>query len=306
MPLITPFNEHQSLDEPAIIRISKYCARYDAAVLALGTTGESPSISSTQSRRMVKVVADAIKGKVNIYACLTGNCIEENIENAREYVIAGADVIASVLPGYFKLTSSEMFEYYKKLADSINRPVVIYNIPSTTNMSIPLEIVEELSKHPNIVGLKDSERDEERIVKGINRFRNREDFSFFVGYAALCASSLRMGADGIVPSTGNFVPGMFKQLYDYSVSGLWEEAEQLQRETDEIAQIYQAGRTLGKSLQALKIMMSEICLCKPIAIPPLSELSVEDQNQIRTKTKIIIENYRISHEIETNYRNYDG
>ncbi len=173
-------------------------------------------------------------------------------------------------------------------------------------MSIPLGIVEGLSKHPNILGFKDSERDENRIKRGIEMFRDREDFSFFVGYAASCASSLRMGADGIIPSTGNFVPGMFKQLYDYSVARIWEKAEQLQKETNEIAQIYQAGRSLGESLQALKIMMSEIFSYKPIAIPPLSELSVEDQNQIRVKTKLIIEKYRISHEIETNYRIYHG
>ena len=297
MPLITPINEHYQLDELAITCISEYCARNEVAVLVLGTTGESPSISSAQSRRMVRVVADAIKGRVPVYACLTGNCLDENIENAKEYILAGADVIVSTLPSYFKLSSSEIFDYYIRLASSVNFPIMIYNIPSTTNMSIPLEIEDDLSKHPNIVGLKDSERDEDRIVREINMFKNREDFSFFVGYAALCASSLRMGADGIVPSTGNFVPGMFKQLYDFSVSGLWEEAERLQRETDEIAYIYQAGRTLGESLNALKIMLSEICSFKPISIPPLSALSLENENLIRAKTKIIIEKYRISNKV---------
>jgi dihydrodipicolinate synthase/N-acetylneuraminate lyase len=296
VPLITPYGEKCRLDEVAVTCISKECARHDVSVLALGTTGESPSISTKESRLMVEVIANAIKGVTKIYACLTGNCVAENIENARAYIDAGADVIVSVLPCYFTLTPSEMFTYYLKLADAIDFPLMIYNIPATTNMSIPLEIVEKLSKHPNILGFKDSERDEERIIKGIEMFRNREDFSYFVGYAALCARSLRIGADGIIPSTGNFVPGMFKQLYDYSKAGLWDEAERMQNETNEIARIYQGGRSLGESLQALKVMMNELGLCQPVAIPPLSEISLEEKDEILIKTRTIMEKYRIYYE----------
>jgi dihydrodipicolinate synthase/N-acetylneuraminate lyase len=296
VPLITPYGEKCRLDEVAVTCISKECARHDVSVLALGTTGESPSISTKESRLMVEVIANAIKGVTKIYACLTGNCVAENIENARAYIDAGADVIVSVLPCYFTLTPSEMFTYYLKLADAIDFPLMIYNIPATTNMSIPLEIVEKLSKHPNILGFKDSERDEERIIKGIEMFRNREDFSYFVGYAALCARSLRIGADGIIPSTGNFVPGMFKQLYDYSKAGLWDEAERMQNETNEIARIYQGGRSLGESLQALKVMMNELGLCQPVAIPPLSEISLEEKDEILIKTRTIMEKYKIYYE----------
>ncbi len=306
VPVITPYNEKHCLDETAVDCISKKCANNGVSVLILGTTGESPSISAKESRRMVKVTARAIKGKTKIYACLTGNCVKENIENARAYIAAGADVIVSVLPCYYTLSPSEMYAYYEKLADSIDFPLMIYNIPATTNMSIPLEIVEKLSKHQGILGFKDSERDEARIARGIEMFSKREDFSYFVGYAALCASSLRMGADGIIPSTGNFAPGMFKQLYDYSLVGMWEEAERLQKETNEIAQIYQAGRSLGESLQALKVMMSEIGLCQSVAIPPLRELGIEDQNKIRLETRKIIEKYKIYNEKEASHLDFNG
>lgn len=299
VPLITPFNPDYSLDEAALGCIVNNCTSQEVSVLLLGTTGESPSISPAVSRRIVNFAAKSVKGKTKIYACLSGNCVEENIENAKAYIDEGADVIVSVIPYYFKLKSAEILAYYEKLAESIDFPLMIYNIPSTTNLSIPLEVVDELSKHPMILGFKDSERDENRIERGIKMFRDRADFSFFVGYAALCASSLRMGADGIIPSTGNFVPGMFKQLYDYSISGMWEEAERLQKETDEIAKIYQEGRSLEESLQALKIMMSEICPCKPVAIPPLSELKKEDQEQLLIKTKHIIEKYKIKCVSET-------
>jgi len=298
VPLITPYNEKNSLDEAAVTSISKNCASHDVSVLILGTTGESPSVSTKESRRMVKVTANSIKGTTKIYACLTGNCIEENIENAKAYIEAGADVIVSVLPCYYTLSSTEMYAYYEKLGDAIDS--------TTTNISIPMEIVEKLSKHPSILGFKDSERDEARIATGVKMFRDREDFSYFVGYAALSASALRMGADGIIPSTGNIVPGMFKQLYDYSVSGMWEKAERIQKETNEIAQIYQEGRTLGESLQALKVMMSEIYQFNPVAIPPLSELKIEDQNKILLQTRKILEKYNIHYEKKASHWNNHG
>jgi 4-hydroxy-tetrahydrodipicolinate synthase len=299
--MITPVNETLKIDEYSIDRICKSFVKNNVSVLALGTTGESPSISMEESCRMVKAVTKSINGKTMVYACLTGNCVDENIEKARQFISAGVDVIVSVLPNYFTLSGSEMYKYYIDLVESIRFPLMIYNIPSTTSMSIPLEIVEELSKHEFILGFKDSERNEDRIFKAIEMFRDREDFSFFVGYAALSASSLRAGADGIIPSTGNFVPGMFRQLYDYSVNGNWEQAERLQNETNEIAQIYQANKSLGESIQALKVMMSEICLCKSFAIPPLIELPESEKEKILEDTRKCVKKFKIDYLKEADF-----
>ena len=227
------------------------------------------------------------------YACLTGNSLGDNLDNAKAYMDSGADVIVSTLPCYFSLQPGQMHAYYTKLADSLKFPLMIYNIPSVTNMSIPLEIVEDLSRHPYISGLKDSERDEKRMFRGIEIFRDREDFSFFVGYAALSARSLIEGADGIVPSTGNLVPDMFRALYGHAKAGNLEEAMRLQQQTDEIARIYQDGRSLGESLQALKVMMNELGLCEPYAIPPLQNLDGPSQERIRELTRQVVKKYNL-------------
>ena len=95
-----------------------------------------------------------------------------------------------------------MYNYYKNLADNIKGPLMLYNIKATTHMSIPVEIIRRLSMHPNIVGLKDSERDLERMEACISISKGREDFAYFCGWAAQSAHSLELGADGIVPSTG--------------------------------------------------------------------------------------------------------
>jgi dihydrodipicolinate synthase/N-acetylneuraminate lyase len=293
VPMVTPVKEDLSLDREAVDRICGNFSDHGVAVLVLGTTGESPSVSRKDSRQLVKMVSGSLKGKAKTYACLTGNSVSDNIEDAQLYIEAGADVIVSTLPSYYQIRPEQMYSYYWKLADSLQFPVMIYNIPAVTNMSIPLETVKELSSHPYILGLKDSERDEQRIARGIQMFREDRDFSFFVGYAALSAKSLIEGADGIVPSTGNLVPFMFSSLYEHVLAGNHQEARRLQNQTDEIASIYQDGLSLGDSLQALKVMMSELGLCEPYAIPPLQTCDTRSQEQIRAATRQIMQKYNL-------------
>jgi 4-hydroxy-tetrahydrodipicolinate synthase len=293
VPMITPVGEELKPDVSAIEKICENCAKYGVSILALGTTGESPSISGSDSREVVAAVSRVLKGRVKVYACITGNSLNDNIENAKAYIDSGADVIVSTLQNYYKIGPEQMYAYYLKLADSLDFPIMIYNIPLVTHMSIPLETVRELSRHPHICGLKDSERDEQRIIRGIRMFRDNKDFSYFVGYAAMSARSLIEGADGIVPSTGNLVPSMFGDLYKHAIAKNHTEASRLQKETDDIATIYQNGRNLGESLQALKVMMSELGLCQPFAIPPLKALDGSSQEAIREATRRIIQKYRL-------------
>jgi dihydrodipicolinate synthase/N-acetylneuraminate lyase len=140
--------------------------------------------------------------------------------------------------------------------------------------------VEFLSHHPNIYGIKDSERDMERMKAIVEIKKTNPDFAYFCGWAAQSVYSLSIGGDGIVPSTGNFVPKMFADLYDAVECGNKEEAQRLQEETNTIAKIYQEGRTLGKSLAALKIMMHTLGLCSPYMFRPLNRLSEEEEKKV--------------------------
>ena len=97
------------------------------------------------------------------------------------------------------------------------------------------------------------------------------------------AHSRELGGNGIVPSTGNFVPEMFQQLFDAAVAGDMDTANRLQDETNEIAKIYQKDRTLGQSLTALKVMMKTKGLCEPWMLMPLTRLSADEEQVIDTK-----------------------
>ncbi len=280
VPMVTPVKENGTLDTQAVERIIAFFAQAGVSPLLMGTTGEGNSVSQKDGQLFVETAVKAAQGRITIYAGLTGNCFAEQLAQAEAYTLAGADVIVATLPTYYALTEEQMENYYRTLADSIKGPLMLYNILATTHMSIPVEVIRRLADHPNIVGLKDSERDLERMAQCIEIAKGREDFCYFCGWAAQSAHSLELGGDGIVPSTGNFVPEMFQQLYEAAVKGDMATANRLQDETNEIAKIYQKDRTLGQSLTALKVMMQTKGLCEPWMLMPLTRLSAEEEKAI--------------------------
>ena len=280
VPMVTPVTQNGLLDTVAVKRIIDFFAQYQVSPLLMGTTGEGNSVSQSDGQQFVEAAVKAAEGRILIYAGLTGNCFTEQVRQSEIYTALGADVIVATLPTYYALTDGQMYEYYKTLADCITGPLMLYNILATTHMSIPVDVIRKLADHPNIVGLKDSERDLERMAQCIDIAKGRDDFAYFCGWAAQSAHSLELGGNGIVPSTGNFVPDMFQQLFDAAVAGDMKKANRLQEETNEIAKIYQKDRTLGQSLTALKVMMSTKGLCEPWMLMPLTRLSAADEQTI--------------------------
>lgn len=274
VPMVTPVTKEKKIDKEAVRKIMASFSHNNIHPLVLGTTGESSSVSAEESVVLLKTALECKAENQLVYAGIVGNQVEELTERAKLYLSLGADAIVATLPAYYVLTPVQMKNFYLHLADSITGPLFIYNIKATTQMSIPLDIIEELSFHPNIAGLKDSERDLERLENCISKYKDREDFAYFCGWGGQSYYSLKMGADGIVPSTGNFAQEMYKQMMDAAEAGNWELCEKMQQDTDEIAAKYQAGRTLGESLAVLKQMMKTKNLCEHWMLPPLSEVEL--------------------------------
>ena len=280
VPMATPVKAG-SVDMEAVEKIIRSFAEAGVDVLVMGTTGEGNLVPQAEGIEMVATAVRAAEGKITIYAGVTGLCLKEQVAQIKGFKEAGADVAVAILPSYYALTEEQMVAYYTALAEESVLPVMLYNILATTHLSIPVEAVRKLAAHPNIVGLKDSERDLERMEQCIAIKNEAEDFAYFCGWAAQSAHSLELGADGIVPSTGNFVPKHFQKLYEAAVTGNMEEANRLQQLTDEMAKVYQQGRPLGKQLAALKCIMQGLDLCTTEMFAPLTELSEEEYQTIR-------------------------
>ncbi len=283
--MVTPFNEDGKLDEAASRVMVERVVDAGTFPFILGTNGESASIPFETRLQWVKRVTSIVASGTLVYAGISDNCLEHSLYLARRFFDLGIKAFVVHLPSYFPLTPPMMLNYYQQMADHCPGPVLIYNIKSTTHMSIPLDVIETLSHHPNIVGLKDSERDMERLTALATTYSQREDFSLFSGWTVQSANTLLMGFDGIVPSTGNMIPGKFRQLYDAAVRGDRQAALALQADIDPLANFHQANMLGSEAIVALKALMSGMGLCKATVLPPLVRLSPADETLFISQMK---------------------
>ncbi len=279
VPMITPMNSDYSIDESAAEKIIELFLNAGVSPFIIGTTGEAPSLSSVQKSTLVKSVVKAVNGKTLVYAGISSTCISDSISDGKRFEALGADVLVATLPAYYPMKPEQMLRYFSELADQVNLPVIIYNMPATVKISIPLDIIDRLSKHQNVVGLKDSERDEQRMMNALKLWKDRDDFAYLIGWAAMSAKAMLNGADGIVPSTGNFAPEPYKRLVDAALVSDEVTAMKLQEDTNNLSLLYQKDRILSESIPALKELMCYMDLCKPTVMPPMYEIS--DQERIK-------------------------
>jgi 4-hydroxy-tetrahydrodipicolinate synthase len=285
VPMVTPINADLSIDGASVASIMKTFTLNDVSVFILGTTGESVSVPDKQKTELVKLTIKERKNNTKVYAGISGNCLEESIESAKIYASLGVDAVVAHLPFYYPVSADSMLRYFEAVANKIDCNLILYNNPITVKWSIPLEVIDKLSHHENIAGVKDSERGMERLTKSLELWSNRNDFSFLLGWAAQSAFAAGNGCDGIVPSTGNLIPDIYNKLFRAASENRISEAERLQKITDEVSEIYQKDRTISESIPALKVLMSEYGLCKTYVFPPLYESCSEDQQKLRIAIK---------------------
>lgn len=285
VPLVTPVNAAGELDEAAATRLVDHLASHGCGMLVLGTTGEVASLPFALRRRYVEIAVKTAAKRTPVFACAASNCVSISIDSANDYLALGADAVVGILPNYFKLEPAEILAYFERLAAGIRGPLMVYNMPATTGMSIPLDVIETLSRLPNVTGLKDSEGTAGRREEVAKRFGGRADFSLFMGIAAHSIPALRLSFDGLVPSSGNLYPERWHRLFQAAEAGDWASAEPLQQQLDSIGAIFQRNRTLGQSLAALKAGLGLRGLCGPAMVPPLLPLSPADQEAVRTELR---------------------
>lgn len=286
MPLITPLTAAGELDEAALDKlIDSMRAGGVEGVFVLGTTGEGVSVPRTWRLKLVQRAVERVQGKCLVYAGIGDTCLADAIAAGNQYLETGAAAVVAQPPVYFPLQPPDLKGWFPPLLDAMNGPVIIYNIPSTTRVSIPLELVASLVGHPRLVGIKDSENDPKRQENLLRQFGGQKDFAIFVGVGALMFSGLKLGANGIVPSVGNLIPNVCHRLCETARHGDWAAAESHAGRMSAVAAIYQKGRTLGPSLAALKAALHHRGLCGPHMLPPLEALAPAEMETVRGEMK---------------------
>ncbi len=282
VPLLTPVRAGQ-IDTVAVERLIEHIISGGCqGLMVCGTTGEFASLTIADRVRLVRLAVAAVRGRGVIFGGIGDTSPAHSLQLAREFFAAGADAVVGNLPSYYPLTPEMMERYFAALADQIEGPMYLYNIPQTTKQSIPLDVVERLSHHPRIVGIKDSEPDGARQEQLCRMFADRADFSVFCGSIAFTARAMRNGADGFIPGAGNFAPALTRQVMDAICSGDTAAGDAAQARIDAVNATYQKGRTISQLFAALKAILEIHGLATREMFPPLLPVSAAELEQIRT------------------------
>jgi 2-dehydro-3-deoxy-D-pentonate aldolase len=284
VPLLTPFTQEGEVDLRSLEKIIEHIAAGGCqGLMVCGTTGEFASMTVEQRIALVREAVRIAQGRLLVFGGIGDTSLQHSVRLAREFLAAGADAVVGNLPSYYPLTPEMMERYFTSLADRIDGPVYLYNIPQTTRQSIPLDVIERLSRHPRIAGIKDSEPDGARQEQVCRMFAGRSDFVVFCGSIAFTSRAMRAGADGMVPGAGNFAPRLARELMDALVSGDTARGDAMQQRMDTVNAVYQKGRTISQLFCALKGIMEIKGLCARHMLLPLTDATDAEVNQIRTQ-----------------------
>jgi 4-hydroxy-tetrahydrodipicolinate synthase len=223
--LITPFRKDGSIDEAAVKRLVR--RQIDAGVHFVspcGTTGEAPTLSSQEKVRVCELVVEESNGQVPVLAGCGGYDTREVVHLAHELERVGVDGFLSVVPYYNKPTPEGLFQHFKVIAESSPLPVVLYNVPSRTVVSMDVATTVRLSEIPNIVGIKapDQLAQMSEIVSN-----TPEDFIVLSGDDPVAVASMAVGARGVVSVASNEAPAEMVQIIEMCERGDFAGARKL-------------------------------------------------------------------------------
>jgi len=282
--MVTPVTADGGLDELAVVRIVEFLVAGGVhGVFVLGTTGEAPSVPAMIRQRLVQLVVQVAGKRVKVYAGISDNSLTDSVDAGNQYLKLGVDALVAHVPSYFAVHPEDSLIYFNELSDRLHGDLILYNMPMTTKVSIPIDVCKETSRKRGVIGIKDSENNADRMTELLRELGGRESYSVFVGTGPLMAKGLLEGADGIVPSAGNLVPRLCREMYDCATNGGRDKVDALHQQFMKISGVYQKGRSLPQSLSSLKGAMTWLGLCGPDVFPPLKPTTAAQRLTLRAE-----------------------
>ncbi|GAA3726263.1 4-hydroxy-tetrahydrodipicolinate synthase [Salinicoccus jeotgali] len=211
--ITTPFSNDE-IDLDAFSDHIEYLIKNNAqAIIVNGTTGESPTLSMKEAKLLIEAAVTTVAGRVPVIAGTGTNATQSTVEMSKFAEATGADAIMLITPYYNKTNQKGLYQHFIKVADSTSLPVVLYNVPSRTAMTIEAETVYALSKHPNIIALKDATGDLE-YTKQLLELTGNENFNLYSGNDDNMHQFCSIGGKGLISVVGNVIPGELQDIYE--------------------------------------------------------------------------------------------
>lgn len=282
-PMVTPLSQDRRLDVGGLERLVAHIL--DGGVYGLfllGTTGEATDLEYGLRRELVERTCTLVAGRVPVLVGITDTVFDESVKMALFARDCGAAALVAAPPYYFAAGQPELLSYYRKLADALPLPLFLYNMPSQVKVSISVQTLVELSKHPNIVGLKDSSGNIGYFNACRYAMRERPGFSVLMGPEEAMGEAVLMGASGGVAGGANIFPRLFVDLYNAALARDVHRVRTLQERVMKASSLlYGVGHHNSSFVKGVKCALSLMGVCGDTLAEPREPFNAADRERIR-------------------------
>lgn len=230
-PILTPMNEDESINEKELRhQVNRMIEAGVHGIFAFGTNGESYALTPDEKVRVLEIVVEETKHRVPVYAgtgCVT---TAETVKMSKKAEEIGADVLSIIVPWFAAASQDELYDHYRAVAEAVNLPIVLYNIPARTGNALAPATVARLAKDiPNIMGAKDSSGNFDNMKQYIELTANLDkDFAVLSGNDSLILPALVFGGKGGIAGCANVFPRTMVEIYEAFIAGDMERAKKVQ------------------------------------------------------------------------------
>ncbi len=277
--LITPFKD-DNLDENTYRKLINYHLKNGTnGIVPGGTTGESPTLSHNEHKKIIEIAVKECKGKIPIVAGTGSNSTDEAVSLSKFAEKSGSDALLVVTPYYNKPTQEGLYQHYKKINDSVGIPIIIYNIPSRSVIDMSVETMTKLYELKNIAGVKDATGDLSRVDKQLKSMG--KDFIQLTGNDDNAFEFNKRGGVGAIGVTANIAAKLSSDFQNACVNNL-DQAEKL----DRLLQPLHSSLFIESNPSPVKYAASLLGMCSPHVRLPLVQVREETKVKISDALKV--------------------
>lgn len=275
-PIATPLDAEERIEVDTLHRLIDRVLPDLNGIFVMGSSGEFAVLKEETAQQMTDATLDYVNGRIPVYVGISDTGTARALGNLKRITRSGAAAVVATSPYYYPLSDQvALVRHFSMLADTSELPLILYNIPQNTAIHLAPASVQQLALHPNIIGMKDSWGD---MILFQEFLTERSDkFALLQGREQLAATSLWLGADGIVSSLSNFAPGMLQKIVTAVRAGDRNESLQAQRAVTELAYLFDQGYWLA----AMKTVLLELGIGNGRMAQPFPECTPEQRSHIR-------------------------
>jgi 4-hydroxy-tetrahydrodipicolinate synthase len=218
--IVTPMHDDGALDFDALRRlIDWHVAEGTSGIVIVGTTGESPTVDVAEHQALIRTAVEHVAGRVAVVAGTGANSTAEALALTEFAKKAGADACLSVVPYYNKPTQEGLYRHFRSIAERVDLPVILYNVPGRTGCDLANDTVVRLAELPRIAGIKDATGDLVRHVDLVRRLESRRDFRFYSGNDDTALAYTLLGGHGVISVSANVAPRAVAEVCRAALAG---------------------------------------------------------------------------------------